>query len=317
MSDALDDWVMRHVDQGSDLDGAYGAQCWDLFAAYCVELLGAPGAWACSTAQSGPNAGYAGSLWEQFPTSGWMGATFDRLGADADPRRGDVAVWGNDPTHPTTHVAIVIEDGVHDGRIHVLAQNVDASMVARDMWDIAATDGYLRPKNGIDDMPSAQEIAEAVWNFDQNGVKTRDRLQGIDGAANAAAQSAARIETTANRNDGRLYRILQSLKDFAGVPKDDTQTVPDLWKNERLSLIDGRVYRLALTIKRFFGIADEDMDVPGTVASPQIAAAQEEDRNATQALLHQLTELSAQVGQLQAAVDRLANTTDAKETTNE
>lgn len=35
-----------------------------------------------------------------------------------------------------------------------------------------------------DDMPSAQEIAEAVWNFEQNGTKCRDRLQGIDHAAN-------------------------------------------------------------------------------------------------------------------------------------
>ena len=33
-------------------------------------------------------------------------------------------------------------------------------------------------------MPTAKEIAEAVWNFDQNGVKCRDRLQGIDNAAN-------------------------------------------------------------------------------------------------------------------------------------
>ena len=33
-------------------------------------------------------------------------------------------------------------------------------------------------------MPSAQEIAEAVWNFEQNGTKCRDRLQGIDHAAN-------------------------------------------------------------------------------------------------------------------------------------
>lgn len=60
-----------------------------------------------------------------------------------------MAFWGNDPTHPSTHVAIVIESGMGNGRIHVLAQNVDASMAARDMWDTAATDGYLRPKTNI------------------------------------------------------------------------------------------------------------------------------------------------------------------------
>ena len=36
-----------------------------------------------------------------------------------------------------------------------------------------------------DTMPTANEIAEAVWNFNQNGVKCRDRLQGIDQAANS------------------------------------------------------------------------------------------------------------------------------------
>lgn len=35
-----------------------------------------------------------------------------------------------------------------------------------------------------EDMPTAKEIAEEVWNFEQNGIKCRDRLQGIDCAAN-------------------------------------------------------------------------------------------------------------------------------------
>ncbi|WP_165775795.1 CHAP domain-containing protein [Bifidobacterium scaligerum] len=185
---AFDDWVARHRDRGTDMDGYYGTQCWDLWANYATELFGAP-AGTVNTAPTGANAGLAGSIWEQYPTSGWVGANFTRLPATVSPRRGDVAFWGNDPTHPVTHVAIVIQDGVHNGRIHVLAQNVDASMLARDMWDTTATDGYLRPNNqqpitGDDDMPTAQEIAEAVWNFNQNGTKCRDRLQGIDKAAN-------------------------------------------------------------------------------------------------------------------------------------
>lgn len=38
-------------------------------------------------------------------------------------------------------------------------------------------------------MPSAQEIAEAVWNFNQNGTLMRDRIQGIDQAANNIVQT--------------------------------------------------------------------------------------------------------------------------------
>ncbi|NMM98167.1 N-acetylmuramoyl-L-alanine amidase [Bifidobacterium olomucense] len=45
----------------------------------------------------------------------------------------------------------------------------------------------LLGNEGDDDMVTAQDInkiAEAVWNFNQNGTKCRDRLQGIDKAAN-------------------------------------------------------------------------------------------------------------------------------------
>ena len=35
--------------------------------------------------------------------------------------------------------------------------------------------------------------AEDVWNFDQNGVKMRDRMQGTDAAANAAKTEIFRL----------------------------------------------------------------------------------------------------------------------------
>lgn len=42
-------------------------------------------------------------------------------------------------------------------------------------------------------MATISEIAEAVWNFDQNGVKMRDRMQGIDTAANGANNEIHRL----------------------------------------------------------------------------------------------------------------------------
>lgn len=42
---------------------------------------------------------------------------------------------------------------------------------------------YVGPERE-DDMPTADEIANAVWNFDQNGTLMRDRVQGTDEAAN-------------------------------------------------------------------------------------------------------------------------------------
>lgn len=42
-------------------------------------------------------------------------------------------------------------------------------------------------------MATANDIAEAVWNFNQNGIKMRDRMQGIDTAANDANNEIHRL----------------------------------------------------------------------------------------------------------------------------
>lgn len=42
-------------------------------------------------------------------------------------------------------------------------------------------------------MPTASEIAEAVWNFKQNSVLMRDRVQGTDAAANATKKELFRL----------------------------------------------------------------------------------------------------------------------------
>lgn len=46
-----------------------------------------------------------------------------------------------------------------------------------------------------------QKIAEAVWNFQQNGTKMRDRVQGTDAAANATLK-AVKTEDTSGRTKG-------------------------------------------------------------------------------------------------------------------
>lgn len=69
-----------------------------------------------------------------------------------------------------------------------------------------------------EDMPSAQEIAEAVWNFNQNGTKCRDRLQGIDEAANNAADKIWTAEIQGVQARDRLYGL-----DNIQIPQLTTQ----------------------------------------------------------------------------------------------
>lgn len=48
----------------------------------------------------------------------------------------------------------------------------------------------------------AEMCAEMVWNFEQNGVKCRDRLQGCDEAANAARDAVTDTQDPTGRTEG-------------------------------------------------------------------------------------------------------------------
>ena len=90
-------------------------------------------------------------------------------------------------------------------------------------------------------MPTAQEIAEAVWNFDQNGVKCRDRLQGIDGAANAAVEKLSKTHTPA--------KIAEAVWTFI---INDVQARDRLYGLDKIQV--PRLYQILLEIKKKLGI---------------------------------------------------------------
>lgn len=120
------------------MDGAYGAQCWDLWAKYCMDLYGA------SVSDCITPTGYAEGNYTRFPTNSKMAAIFERKPADYSPVKGDVAFWNFSSQHTGSHVSIVMEDGVHDGRITVLSQNPNPAQ--RMSFDLTAFLGYLHPK---------------------------------------------------------------------------------------------------------------------------------------------------------------------------
>lgn len=109
--------------------------------------------------------------------------------------------------------------------------------------EIPGTDHYGCPDNTInglpvdrviaranellegEDMPSAQEIAQAVWNFNQNGTLMRDRVQGTDAAANKTLAILNNEKTERDWNNSRTYRTMLMLKRLVGMKDNDT-TVP-------------------------------------------------------------------------------------------
>lgn len=138
MAITFDEWIRQTQGRYWDMDGAYGAQCWDLWAKYCMDLYGA------SVSDCITPTGYAEGNYTRFPTNAKMAQIFEKKPADYVPVKGDVAFWNFSSQHTGSHVSIVMEDGVHDGRITVLSQNPNPAQ--RMSFDLTAFLGYLHPK---------------------------------------------------------------------------------------------------------------------------------------------------------------------------
>ena len=131
-------WIDQTKNRFWDMDGAYGAQCWDLWAKYSMDMYG------MSIQDCITPTGYAGGLYTAYPVSARCEQVYERIPADGyTPVAGDVAIWGYGTYTPYTHVAIVAADGVKDGRIYVITQNPDASTLK--WFPTAGILGYLHP----------------------------------------------------------------------------------------------------------------------------------------------------------------------------
>ena len=230
---AFDDWVARNTGAFRDVDGAYGAQCWDLFAAYCTDLYGA-GPGQANTASSGPWAGYAGSLYASYPVTPWQGAAFERIPAGSPARKGDVAIWASDAGHPVTHVAVVIQDAAAGQGIRVIAQNAGPAQNARIMWETPASYGYLRPKNqqpiqGDIDMPAKTDPINLP---NGQAVTVEYALQAILTNQSALKKDLAAMGKRLGPVDGYSFDYLPAILNnlnalFGLVGKSDGQPLTD------------------------------------------------------------------------------------------
>ncbi len=175
-------------------------------------------------------------LSENLTSRGWK-----RLPVDGHPKAGDILL--ND----VNHVAVYLGGGQlaqASNSEHNSLYGTAGDQTGRETnispyysypWNC-----YLRYESE-DDMPTAQEIAEAVWNFDQNGVKCRDRLQGIDGAANAAAEKLSKTHTPA--------KIAEAVWTFI---INDVQARDRLYGLDKIQV--PRMYQILLEIKKKLGI---------------------------------------------------------------
>lgn len=144
-------WEQHVLGRYIDMDGAYGAQCWDLWAHYAVNVWGAP-LLSTYTAWSGSYAGLAGSLASQFPAREGIEKYFRKLSPGNAIRRGDVLVWGSNHIYPDTHVAIAAANAYStDQQLDCISQNDGGAAAARGatrrgMFARSGLIGILRPR---------------------------------------------------------------------------------------------------------------------------------------------------------------------------
>lgn len=127
-------FVQKHVKTKVDFDGAYGAQCVDLFRQYCEDVL--------DIGHTGAVVG-AKDLVERYDALPKEQEHFALIRDRYNVMRGDVAVWGAHGSNPYGHVAIVLEE--YGGNLVVFEQDgfrQDGAKIAERSAD--GVIGYLR-----------------------------------------------------------------------------------------------------------------------------------------------------------------------------
>lgn len=140
MADRFNDWVNKTRGHYVNPDGAYGAQCWDLFLYYCSDFLGIGFPPRQPAPARGRNAN--ARFWDEFPQNAKMSDNFQKISPDQRFQAGDVVFWARGHDASYGHVSIVLSD---DGnRVLTFSQNPNAP---DNIWENKANAaGAIRPK---------------------------------------------------------------------------------------------------------------------------------------------------------------------------
>lgn len=140
----LNEWFTQTENRYWDMDGAYGAQCWDLWAKYSMDMYG------LSVQDCITPTGYAEGCYTRYPYTQAIANTYEKMDADYDPVAGDVVFWTyGSQIYTGSHVAIVWGGITSDGEnIDVLTQNpTPAVHQTLPLMRGSQLLGYLHPRN--------------------------------------------------------------------------------------------------------------------------------------------------------------------------
>lgn len=160
------DFINEVMGKSFDIDGYYGAQCWDLFARYC-QRLGYP-IFHCT------KTGYVGDIWTERKSTGIL-SYFKEVDIDS-AKQGDVVIFKKDKVWtPYTHIGVF--NGWLDANQFVLVsqnQGSNPTVVTKCNFPKSAVMGVLRPKCFVQQALKKSGTATALYN--SINVRTKPSL---------------------------------------------------------------------------------------------------------------------------------------------
>ncbi len=197
-----------------DMDGAYGAQCWD-FAAYVMKHYYGGFPIHCGLS------GYACDIALQRHTNGILTFMKD-VGLEATLKPGDICVWGNGaPDCPYSHIALYDHDDGQDA-VYFLGQNQSGHpYVDIERISTAGIIGVFRPRN----LSQSKMIAETGTATIKDGHSINLRLGSPTGRVIGQLEAGEslvydhKIVTNGHRYivAGNLYLAISPTEDHANL----------------------------------------------------------------------------------------------------
>lgn len=188
-------FYQERINKGIDVDGAYGAQCWDLFAYFC-KLAGYP---IIDCTQSG----YAKDI-ANLKTSNGLLKNFVEVNV-TKMQEGDWVIWGNTSFTPSSHVAMFRKyNGSNNGIF--LGQNQGGVQNASELsLPFTGILGVFRPKCYIVSAPKPQ-VAPVSTTYT---VRAGDTLSSIATKYQTSWQNLQKINGIANANAINVGQVIK------------------------------------------------------------------------------------------------------------
>lgn len=246
---AFSNWLNSVNGKAIEMDKSYGAQCWDLWSHYAVNMIGAT-YWMTGTNAGGgcpQHSGYTCGLWKTFDRSG-LGSWFTPV--TGTPQRGDVAVWDYGyPSTPLSHVAIVVED--RGANVYCMTQNPGPAHYA--LISKQGIMGYLRPDNQsfFDGAPapsapavsgSIADLAAAVIRGDYGNGPEREAALGalypeVQAEVNRILSGGGSAPAPASAGSGTQHVVVagDTLWDISAAYLGDGSRYMEIFNNSSFS----------------------------------------------------------------------------------